>query len=121
MWCGLLDIPPVVVAIDRKWPNRRREDLAGPFRARLDRILDMKFTIRDVLWLMAVVGLACALMTSRKQAGARRQEIKGWRTRAGALEVVLKDAGWKVRWEDKWIRVRPRWKLRYYEVSILTC
>jgi len=21
----------------------------------------------------------------------------------------------------KWIRVRPRWKLRYYEVSILTC
>jgi hypothetical protein len=66
-----------------------------------------RFTIRDVLWLMVVVALGCALATSWQQTAAQRQQAKGWRTRAGALEAVLKDAGWKIRWEEEWIRLRP--------------
>jgi hypothetical protein len=65
-----------------------------------------RFTIRDVLWLMVVVGLACALIASWRDTQRVNQSAKGWRTRAGALEAVLVDAGWKVRWEEKWIRVR---------------
>lgn len=65
-----------------------------------------RFTIRDVLWLMVVVGLACALNASRRDTQMALQSAKGWRTRAGGLEAVLIDAGWKVRWEEKWIRVR---------------
>jgi hypothetical protein len=67
----------------------------------------MRFTIRDVLWLMLVAGLGCALAISWKQTAAQRDQAKGWRTRAGALEAVLKDAGWKIRWEADSIRVRP--------------
>jgi hypothetical protein len=69
--------------------------------------MTFRFTIRDLLWLMVVVGLACALLTSWQQTFTQRQKATSWRTRAGALEAVLKDAGWQVDWKPEWISVRP--------------
>jgi hypothetical protein len=66
-----------------------------------------RFTIRDMLWLMIVVGMGCALTMSWHRSLSERQKAAGWRTRAGALEEVLKDAGWKIEWSREWITVRP--------------
>jgi hypothetical protein len=66
-----------------------------------------RFTIRDLLWLMVALGMACGWMASRQQATTQRQIAKNWRTRTGALEAVLKDAGWQVKWESEWITVSP--------------
>ena len=66
-----------------------------------------RFTIRELVLVTVIVALGCALAASWQQTAEQRQRAKGWRTRAGALEAVLNDARWKIRWEEEWIRVRP--------------
>ena len=53
-----------------------------------------RFTIRDMLWLMVVVGLSVALWIEHRRLTA----AKPWRTRAGALEQLFIDKGYKVEW-----------------------
>jgi|EndMetStandDraft_3_1072993.scaffolds.fasta_scaffold117086_3 hypothetical protein len=46
-----------------------------------------RFTIRDLLWLMVVVGLALALLSARYELS----KALPWRERAAALEAALTD------------------------------
>ena len=55
-----------------------------------------RFTIRDLLWLMVVVALACALWVEHRRLTAAFP----WRTRAGALEQLFIDQGYKVEWNQ---------------------
>lgn len=50
-----------------------------------------KFTIRDVLWLTLVVGLAIGWWLNRLQL---RQELAGITKRAEAFELLLRWEGW---------------------------
>jgi len=47
-----------------------------------------RFTIRDVLWLMVVVGLVLSLWNERQ----KLSRALPWREAAGALEAALTDA-----------------------------
>jgi hypothetical protein len=47
----------------------------------------LRFSTRDLLWLMVVVGLALALWNER----LRLSEARPWRERAAALEAALTD------------------------------
>jgi len=51
-----------------------------------------RFTIRDVLWLMVVVGLAIALWQERRVLLQERQNSELWSRRSiAALQVIQKD------------------------------
>ena len=50
-----------------------------------------RFTIRDVLWLMVVVGLGCALWIERGQS-------RPWRGRSEAAFRALEDAEMSPKW-----------------------
>jgi len=56
-----------------------------------------RFTIRDVLWLMVVVGLATALAATRLQFVSMQQEIDHQRERLLYADVAIMDLaeGWK--------------------------
>jgi hypothetical protein len=61
-----------------------------------------RFTIRDVLWLITVVALATAWWTTRNEL----VKASVWRNRAGALEEVLSQHDWIVRYDDGVARLR---------------
>jgi hypothetical protein len=50
------------------------------------------FTIRDVLWLMVVVGLAAALALQQQRAIQSQQESELWRSRAESASAALNAA-----------------------------
>ena len=54
-----------------------------------------RFTIRDVLWLTALVALAVAWWLERRLATDR-----DWKFRANAAADVLQSEGWRVCWKD---------------------
>jgi hypothetical protein len=49
-----------------------------------------RFTIRDVLWLMVVAGMGCALWLQLGEAHRLRDERTLWKVRAMQLESSLK-------------------------------
>ena len=70
----------------------------------------MRFTIRDLLWLTLVVAMALGWLVRERQLrveGARfqaeasreRDRATKWRGAAGALERLLSEEGWKVKWD----------------------
>jgi hypothetical protein len=54
-----------------------------------------RFTIRDVLWLMVVVGLAVGWWSDRAVNGSQRL----WHSRAEELAKICRGYGWTVVWE----------------------
>jgi hypothetical protein len=54
----------------------------------------LRFTIRDLLWLMVVVGLASGWWVDHR----RISDDPQWRTIAGALEQLLLDQGYGIGW-----------------------
>ena len=63
-----------------------------------------RFTIRDLLWLMVVVGLSLAWWTARNEL----KNASVWKNRAGALEKVLADDDWIVKWDQGVVRLRKK-------------
>ena len=58
----------------------------------------MRFTIRDVLWLTALIGLAAAWFVDHRIVIA---EAELWRHRAGLAEIAMRSAGWSIEWRDR--------------------
>jgi len=59
----------------------------------------MKFSIRDLLLVTVIVALVLGWWADRQFHPNELRAAQRWRTRAGALEEVLHDAGWEVEWE----------------------
>jgi len=70
------------------WYNAPLTILAGFF---------MRFTIRDVLWLTALIGLALGWFVDHRIVTA---EAKLWTNRAVDAEMAMKSDGWIVDWRD---------------------
>jgi len=56
-----------------------------------------RFTIRDVLLVMVIVGLAGAWFMDRRQLAS---EAELWTSRAVDAEMAMKSDGWIVDWRD---------------------
>jgi hypothetical protein len=69
----------------------------------------LRFSIRDVLWLTLVVALAVGWLVHQYQLRVELQKAHAWRQRAGALEFILTDAGWKVEWDFASSQVNATW------------
>ncbi len=65
----------------------------------------MKFSIRDLLLVTVIVALALGWWVDRQQRPQEWMAAKRWRTRAGALEEVLRDSGWQFQWEPEAVRL----------------
>lgn len=59
----------------------------------------MKFSIRDLLLVTVIVAVAVGWWVDRQFHPNELRAAQRWRTRAGALEEVLHDSGWEVKWE----------------------
>jgi hypothetical protein len=57
-----------------------------------------RFTIRDVLWLMAIVGLAVGWVIDHRRLDERLTKAPQWEKCAGALERLIVDEGYSVVW-----------------------
>ncbi|HEY2415743.1 MAG TPA: hypothetical protein VGI40_26120 [Pirellulaceae bacterium] len=53
-----------------------------------------RFTIRDLLWLMVVVGLAVGWLADRQLSNARQ-----WRSRAESLATICRNYGFTIVWD----------------------
>ena len=51
--------------------------------------MTFRFTIRDVLWLMVVVGMACALVLTMRKNNALRDERKALRDKLESVEWLV--------------------------------
>jgi hypothetical protein len=58
-----------------------------------------RFTIRELFLLTLVVALGIGWTIRARQLEGQLDRANAWRGRAGALEDVLKDEGWEVRWD----------------------
>jgi hypothetical protein len=54
----------------------------------------LRFTIRDLLWLMVVVALSVGWWTDVGLSGRKR-----WQSRAEALATICRNYGWTVIWD----------------------
>ncbi len=75
----------------------------------------MRLSIRDLFLLTAIVALGLGSYVRERQLREELRQAYKWRGRAGALEHVLRDDGWDVKWETSpevtvsWPRVnQPR-------------
>ena len=64
----------------------------------------MKFSIRDLLLLMAIVALTLGWWVDRRQRPQELLDAKKWRTRVGG-EEVFRDLNWKIEWEPESVRL----------------
>ena len=58
-----------------------------------------RFTIRELLLLTVIVALGVGWWLRERQFKSEVAKALEWRTRAGALERILKEAGWDVEWK----------------------
>jgi hypothetical protein len=65
----------------------------------------MKFTLRDMFWLVLVASILLSWQFRERQLKAELSEATRWRGRAGALEFVLKDEGRAVKWKRQQVQV----------------
>jgi hypothetical protein len=61
----------------------------------------LRFTIRDVLWLMAVVAIGCASWLEHVDANRERASAKMWESRAEDVRGLLRLEGWGSGWQDR--------------------
>lgn len=59
----------------------------------------LRVSIRDVLWLTLVAGMAAGWYVHQRQLNTEIQKAQAWRQRAGALEYMLNGVGWSVSWD----------------------
>lgn len=57
-----------------------------------------RFTIRDVLSLTVIVAIALAWAVDRYRLATLLDNAQAWRGKAGALEEILRDDGWRIEW-----------------------
>ena len=57
-----------------------------------------RFTIRDMMWLTVVVGLALGWSLRERRLLAENDRASKWRMAAGALEDILREDGRTVQW-----------------------
>ena len=81
----------------------------------------LRFSIRDLLWLTFVVGVALGWWIDRQRLSAglqaeidrANQSATKWRGTTGALEHALSEDGWTVEWHPDLTRVYiDRWDAR---------
>jgi hypothetical protein len=59
-----------------------------------------RFTIRDVLWLMMVVGLGVALWISQRELQQERRNAELWHSRGDAAWALIQHAGLSAQWDN---------------------
>ena len=65
----------------------------------------MKFTLRDLFWLVLVAATLLGWQFRERQLQSELSELARWRGRAGALEAVLRDQGRAVKWKRQQVQV----------------
>jgi hypothetical protein len=69
----------------------------------------LRFTIRDLLWLMALVAMGCAWWLERVDGKRARTSARIWDSRAEDVKGLLKLQGWESDWEDEYLgSIKPR-------------
>jgi hypothetical protein len=58
-----------------------------------------RFTIRELVLLTLVVAMGVGWCLREEQLQTKLREAIAWRRRAGALEAMMKNNGWKITWD----------------------